>query len=558
MSERRVDGTVLFTVLVPLYRTQPDHFSAMVDSVLTQTERSLELVLVDDGSEDAGLTTLLAEAAAADPRVRVVALEQNQGISGASAAGLAAATGEFVALVDHDDLLEPRALEVVRDALDRFPEADILYTDEDQLHEDGSFQAEFRKPAFSPERLRGQNYFGHLSVFRRALVTAVGGFRLGFEGSQDYDLVLRASERARLIVHIPEVVYHWRIHSASVSHRSENAPVFDAAHRALAEHLERTGIDGTVEQVHNAGVYRIRRRLAETPPVTIIIPTRGSRSVVHGAERVMVVEAVRTLLAKTTYPDFDVLVVADSPTPADVRADLVALAPDRVRVIPYPFPFNYSDKINYGVVRARADLLLTLNDDTEILDGDWLETMVGLLAPDVGMVGAKLLYEDELVQHLGLHVGLGDVMHIGEGLPADDVGPFAAHIVDREVSGVTGACTLVPRHVFEQVGGLAPVLPINFNDVDFGFKILDAGYRVLVTPHAVLHHFESRTRHRRALATEVDLLRARWAHRLASDDFWRERVPAPRPTAVVPYAARQEKTAARQATTVAADASGRR
>jgi GT2 family glycosyltransferase len=543
VSEPRVDGTVLFTVLVPLYRTRSDHFTAMVGSVLAQTEVSLELVLVDDGSGDARLTALLAEVAAADPRVRVVALEQNQGISGASAAGLAAATGQYVALLDHDDLLEPNALEVVRKALGRFPEADILYTDEDQLHEDGSFQATFCKPVFSPERLRGQNYFGHLSVFRRQLLEEIGGFRRGFDGSQDYDLVLRASEAARLVVHVPEVVYHWRIHSASVSHSAGNEPVFDAAHRALAEHLERVGIDGVVEQVHDAGVYRIRRRLRETPPVTIVIPTRGSSSVVRGAERVLVVEAVRTLLARTNYPDFDVLVIADGPTPVGVREAVVALAPDRVRVLDYPYPFNYSDKINYGAVRARGDLLLFLNDDTEVLDGDWLTTMVGLLAPDVGMVGAKLLYEDGLVQHLGLHVGLGDVLHIGEGAPGEDVGPFAAHLLDREVSGVTGACALVPRHVFEEVGGLSPQLPVNFNDVDFGFKMLDAGYRILVTPHAVLHHFESRTRQRRALPTEVELLRGRWAHRLAGDDFWRERAPARGATAVVPYAARPASAA---------------
>jgi GT2 family glycosyltransferase len=525
---------VKFTVLVPLYRTQPDHFDAMVRSVLAQTEPSLELVVVDDGSEDDQLTALLARVSAADPRVRVVVLDHNQGISVASAAGLAAARGDYIALLDHDDLLDPRALEVVREALERFPDADILYTDEDQLHEDGSFQAAFHKPAYSPERLRGQNYFGHLSVFRRGLLNDIGGFRPGFDGSQDYDLVLRATERARQIVHIPEVVYHWRIHDASVSHRSENAPVFDAAHRALAEHLDRIGVDAEVEQVHNAGVYRIKRTLHETPPVTIVIPTRGSRSVVRGVDRVLVVEAVATLLEKTTYPDFDILIVADAPTPVEVREALVALAPDRVRVLPYPFPFNYSDKINYGVIRARADLLLLLNDDTEILNGDWLETMVALLAPDVGMVGAKLLYEDGTIQHLGLHVGKGDVMHIAEGEPADDVGPFAAHLLDRETSGVTGACALVPRHVFEEVGGLSLSLPVNFNDVDFGFKILDAGYRILVTPHAVLHHFESRTRHRRALATEIELFRGRWAHRLATDDFWREKVLARGATAGVP------------------------
>jgi GT2 family glycosyltransferase len=529
---------VMFTVLVPLYRTDPEHFRDMVGSVLAQTETSFELVLVDDGSEDDRLTELLAEAAAADPRVRIVALPENQGISAASQAGLEAATGRFVALLDHDDLLDPRALAVVRDALTKFPDADLLYTDEDQLHDDGSFRAAFRKPVFSPERLRGQNYIGHLSVFRRSLLTEVGGFRPGFDGSQDYDLVLRVTERARSVVHIPEVVYHWRIHRASVSHRSGNAPVFDAAQRALAEHLERTGIEGEVEQVHAVGVYRIRRTLPAPPPVTIVIPTRGSRSVVRGTERVLVVEAVRSLLARTTYPDFDVLVVADTPTPPEVREALVGLAPEKVRVLDYPYPFNYADKINFGVIRARADLLLILNDDTEVLTDDWLDSMVGLLAPDVGLVGAQLRYEDGTIQHLGLHVGRGEVMHIAEGEPADSTGPFADLLVDRETSGVTGACTLVPRRVFEEVGGLSPTLPVNFNDVDFAFKIRDAGYRLLVTPHAVLHHFESRTRRRRVTATEVQRLRGRWTHRLKVDDYWRHEWPALRPVEVLPQAAR--------------------
>lgn len=527
---------LLFTVLVPLYRTQPAHFGEMLASVLGQTETSFEAVLVDDGSQDEQLTALLADAAA-DPRIRVVVLDTNQGISAASAAGLAVARGEFVVLLDHDDLLAPRALEVVREAVERFPEADVIYTDEDQLHDDGTFQAAFRKPAFSPQRLRGQQFLGHLSVFRRRLLEEVGGFRRGFEGSQDYDLVLRVTERARQVVHVPEVVYHWRIHEASVSHREENAPVFEAARRALAEHLTRTGVEGEVEQVHPSGVYRIRRAVADPPPVTIVIPTRGSRSVVRGAERVLVEEAVRSVLETTTYPDFDILVVADTATPGEVREALVALDPTKVRVIDYPYPFNYADKINHGVVRARADVLLLLNDDTEVLTPDWLETMVGLLEPDVGMVGAKLLYEDGSIQHLGLHVGRGDVKHIGEGEPADSTGPFADHLLEREVSGVTGACALVPRRVFEEVGGLASSLPVNFNDVDFGFKLLDAGYRILVTPHAVLHHFESSTRQRRALPSEVELLRRRWSHRLAVDDFWRHRIAARRATAVAPPAA---------------------
>lgn len=525
---------VLFTVLVTLYRTRADHFREMFASVLAQTEESWELLLVDDGSADPALDALLEEARQADPRVRVLALRQNVGISAASAAGLAEARGEFVALLDHDDLLEPRALAVVRATIDRFPEADVLYSDEDQLHDDGVFRTEFRKPAFSPERLRGQNFVNHLGVYRRALLTEVGGFRQGFDGSQDYDLVLRATEQARLVVHVPEVLYHWRIHQASVSQRSDNAPVFDAARRALTDHLERVGIQAEVEQVHATGLYRIRRVSDAPPPVTIVIPTRGSRSVVRGHERVLVASAVDSILRTTTYPDYDVLVVADAATPPDVREHLLEMAPGRITVVDYPYPFNYSEKMNLGVLHARSDLVLMLNDDTEIITPDWLETMVGLLAPDVGMVGAKLLYEDGTVQHLGLHVGGGHVRHVSEGRPADDVGPFSANWLEREVSGVTGACALMRRSVFEEVGGLSVQLPVNFNDVDLGFKVLDAGYRLLVTPHAVLNHFESRTRGRNVTDAEAELLRSRWSHRLASDDHWRHEVPARGPVAVVP------------------------
>jgi GT2 family glycosyltransferase len=247
-----------------------------------------------------------------------------------------------------------------------------------------------------------------------------------------------------------------------------------------------------------------------------------------------VIEAVSTLLTRSSYKNFDVLVVADTPMPADVRRSLVELAPDRVRVIDYPYPFNYAEKMNYGAIRAHADLLVFLNDDTEVISEDWLETMVGLLTPDVGLVGVKLLYEDGAVQHLGLHVGGGEIKHIAEGQPGDSTGPFADLLVDRETSGVTGACTLVPRSVFEEVGGMSTALAVNFNDVDFAFKIRDAGYRVLVTPHAVLHHFESRSRKRQVTATEVERLRSRWSYRLRVDDFWRHEWPATRPVEVAP------------------------
>ena len=527
---------VLFTVLVTLYKTRSDHFRDMVASVLAQTEASFELLLVDDGSADPRLTQLLAETEETDPRVRVLALPQNLGISGASQAGLEAARGRFVALVDHDDLIEPRALAVMAETMERYPEADVLYSDEDQLHDDGVFRTEFRKPAFSPQRLRGQNYVNHLGVYRRSLLLAVGGFRTGFDGSQDYDLVLRATEQARLVVHVPEVLYHWRIHSASVSQSEGNAPVFDAARRALAEHLRRVGERADVTQVHATGLYRITRVLAETPPVTIVIPTRGSRSVVRGAERVLVTHAIDSVLRLSTYPAYDILVVADSNTPPDIRDHLLGMAPERIRVLDYPYPFNYSEKINLGVLTAVPELVMTLNDDTEIRTPDWIETMVGLMADDVGVVGAKLLYEDDTIQHLGLHMSGNHVHHTGAGEAADAVGVFSAYGIEREVSGVTGACALVRREAFERVGGLSSQLPVNFNDVDFGFKVLDAGYRILVTPHAVVQHFESRSRPRTVAASEEELLRDRWSHRIASDDYWRHGTPARNTVAVTPPA----------------------
>ncbi|WP_299952277.1 glycosyltransferase [uncultured Modestobacter sp.] len=513
-----------FTVLVPVYRTDPGHLGEMVRSVQAQSERSWELVLVDDGSDSPELTAALDHLAAGDPRIRLEPLATNLGIVGASSHGLAAARGQFVALLDHDDRLAPQALERMLAAIEAHPEADVLYSDEDQIH-DGRLGDPFRKPDFSPERLRGQMYLGHLVVYRRSLLAEVGGFRAGFDGSQDYDLALRATERAREVVHVPEVLYHWRIHPGSVSHRADNAAVFAAARRALSEHLERTGRQGTVEQVHPIGVYRVRRELRELPLVSIVVPTRGTTASVRGVERVLVVEAVRSVVERTTYPNIEVVVIADRATPPEVVEELRALSRSRVRILEHTGPFNYSGQVNSGVHAARGDLLVTLNDDTEVVTPDWLTTMVGLLEPDVGMVGAKLLYENDLIQHLGLHVGRGHVVHTAAGEPADATGPSAGYLVDREVTGVTGACALFPRAVFDEVGGLSRALPVNFNDVDFSFKVTGTGRRVLVTPHAVLYHYESRSRPRRVAISEVDTLRNRWRQELMRDSYWTQAIP---------------------------------
>jgi GT2 family glycosyltransferase len=519
-SSRRI------SILVPIYRTPLNYLAEMIDSVLTQTLESFELILVNDGSDDPTLERALAAAAAADPRIIVRTLAENSGIVAASAAALALAEGEFVALLDHDDILAPTALERVIAATDESAgfgaPVDVLYTDEDQLHPDGEFRTAFRKPDFSPERLRGQMYLGHLTVYRRSLLERIGGFRPGFDGSQDYDLALRATEAASKIIHIPEVLYHWRIHSQSVSQRSDNAPVFEAAKNALTEHLMRSGIVGTVEQVHPVGIYRIHRELLDPPLVSVIIPTRGSRGFTHGADRVMVVDAVRSLVQRTTYPNYEIVVVADTSTPPSVLRDLEVIAGDRLQLVAFSGPFDFSAKMNRGAIAAKGPLFLLLNDDVEILTPDWIETMAALaLVDDVGMVGAKLLFEDGTIQHLGHLYERGDVTHVAAGAPADWTGPVGDLLLEREVSGVTAACAMIRRNVYEQVGGLSGALPINFNDVDLSLKITGAGYRILITPFAVLHHFESKTRERSVASHEVLALRRRWDHRLLVDPFWR-------------------------------------
>lgn len=509
------------SLLVPIYRTPLDYLTEMVGSVLAQTDPMWQLILLDDGSGDPELTAAMTDLAGGDPRIVLAALSANSGIVAATAAALELAAGEFVGLLDHDDLLAPTAVERVRSRIAADARIDVLYTDEDQLHPDGQYRAAFAKPEFSPERLRGQRYLGHLTVYRRTLIDQIGGVRSGFDGSQDYDLALRATEQARTIAHLPEVLYHWRIHPLSVSHGADNGPVFAAARRALTEHLHRVGIDGTVEQVHPVGVYRIRRRLPASPLVSIIIPTRRSHSFIRGAERSLVVHAVRSVIELTSYPNYEIVLMADTDTPPAVLDQLGELAGSRLRVVDYPGPFNFADKINRGAMHAAGDLLMLLNDDVEVVSADWIETMVGLsLKSDVGMVGAKLLYEDGTIQHIG-HLYQGtDAAHLASGAPADWPGMQADLLVEREVSGVTAACALLPRSAFEEVGGMSTQFPINFNDVDLSMKLTQAGYRILITPHAVLYHFESKSRAAAVTESEVRVLRRRWDRRLDSDPYW--------------------------------------
>jgi O-antigen biosynthesis protein len=512
-----VSGAPLFSICTPVHDPPLDLLGACLDSIAAQTFTDWELCLVDDGSRDPAVVTELRRRATTDARIRLVERPEAGGIVVASNAALEAAVGEFVVLVDHDDRIEPDALERVAAALAADPTIDYLYTDEDKLSPDGTVFDTFHKPGWSPERLRSQNYCTHLSVLRRSVVDDVGRFRDGFDGSQDHDLILRVTERARRVHHVPAVLYHWCITPGSAAGDANAKPYArEAGRRAVAEHLARIGIDATVEQLATPGHYRSRRRLVDPPTVSIVIPTVGTARPVWGIERPLVLNAVRSVLDVTTYPHVEVVVVTDPGTPEQV---LRALDELDCTVIRATGPFNFSGRSNEGAAASSGDLLLFLNDDVLVEQPDWLDVMVGFcVEADVGAVGARLLYADGTLQHGGLLLN-EQPLHIFHGFAGDDPGPFGLLEIDREVSAVTGACLLTPRRVFEELGGFPEEFRIAFNDLDYCLRVRASGRRIVWSAHSTLFHFESQTRRRDADQHEIDLLYERWGDELRSDPY---------------------------------------
>ncbi|HEX5089856.1 MAG TPA: glycosyltransferase [Nocardioides sp.] len=508
----------LFSIVTPVYDTPLDVLRETISSVEHQTCTDWELILVDDKSPDARVREVLREAARREPRIRVIERATNGHIVEASNDGVAAAQGEFIALLDHDDLLTPRALERMQDAIDGEPEADYLYSDEDKIDANGARYSAFRKPAWSPERLRGQMYTSHLSVLRTALVREVGGFRAGYDGSQDHDLALRATEHARKVVHVPQVLYHWRVVPGSAAGDAEAKPyAWDAGRRAVQDQLDRLGVSGTVGFGQRPGTYTITRSLDRDVRISVVIPTRGDEGLVWGRRRHFVVEAVRSILDKGGWDNLEIVVVFDAGTPdavLDAVADLDA--PD-LQLVPYTKPFNFSEKCNLGVSRSHGDVVVLLNDDVEVSSDGFLVQLVAPLFEDgVGMTGARLLFANTTIQHAGLTLDCNDLTHAFAGAVQSESGPFAALLVNRECSGLTGACVALRREVFDEVGGLCEALPINFNDVDLSCKLRYLGYRLLWIANATAYHFESQTRTPVVHKWESDLIAKRWA--LPEDD----------------------------------------
>ena len=510
------------SLTVPAYRTPAAFLRQMLDSVQAQTYGNWELCIADGSPEDAAMLAILEEYAQKDGRIRFRRLEQNLGIAGNTNAAFAMAEGDYIGLLDHDDLLAPNALfEIVR-RLNVKERPDVVYTDEDKVTMDlkEHFQPHL-KPDFNLDLLRSNNYICHFFVAKRSLVEQVGGFLPEFDGAQDYDFILRCTEEAGSVAHVPEILYHWRTHKASTADNpASKMYAFDAGKRAIEAHLARMHTKGTVSHTKDLGFYRVQYPVQGTPLVSIIIPNKDEKETLEAC--------IRSIREKTTYKNYEIILIENNSTTDEIFDYYKKLSrePD-IRLLRWKGDFNYAAINNLGARSARGDYFLFLNNDITVINPDWLTEMLGVCQRwEVGAVGAKLLYPDDTIQHAGCVVGMGGIAgHLFVNMPANRTGYLHKASLLQDMSAVTAACMMVKRDAFERAGGFTEALAVAFNDVDLCLKIRGAGYLVVYDPYAQLYHMESKTRGAednkekiRRFQTEIEYMRSHWIGILKNGD----------------------------------------
>lgn len=518
--EENLQGPLL-SVVTPLYNTPPAFLQAFIRSVLGQTYQNFELCLADASDDD---EVQKAVAAFSDSRIHYLRLAKNAGISANTNAAAEEASGEYLCFADHDDLLSPNALYEVAKAAVKTG-ADLLYSDEALFEEKmekprvGHF-----KPDFSPDYLCSCNYICHFTVLRRALFLEVGGLRSEFDGAQDHDLLLRVTEKTQRVYHIQKVLYYWRVHSGSTSGGNAAKPYAEQAGiRAVEEHLSRRGLAGQVEKGPFGGTYRVRYEVAGSALVSILIPNKDH---IDDLEK-----CLSSLYEKTDYPFFEVVVIENNSEEEGTFRyyEEAKKKYPRLSVVQYSGPFNYSAINNFGRKSAKGEYLLLLNNDVEVITPSWLRDMLGYCQrPEVGIVGAKLLYPDGTVQHAGVIVGLGGYAgHNHKYFDDGKSGYMFRLAVAQNLSAVTGACLLVKAAVYDEAGGLDEAFTVAYNDVDFCLRVRALGYLVVFTPFAKLTHYESKSRGldtkgeaKQRFTGEKEAMRARYGAALLNDPYY--------------------------------------
>jgi GT2 family glycosyltransferase len=505
----------LFTVVVPVLRPPRWALERCVASVLAQEFHDFQLVLADDASRDRSLEEQLRSFSRLDPRVDVVLRNETGGISAATNSAIGRARGEYLVFLDHDDELHRSALATMAGAIAANRGADVLYSDEDKLNAAGERCVPSLKPDWSPDLLLSSAYFCHMLVIRRSLVTTLGGLRSELDGSQDYDLMLRATEVARSVVHVPEILYHWRVLEGSTSADLHAKPwAFEAEHRALQEAVDRRKIEAFVEpHPRFLGNFHLRRAVSGEPLVSIIVPFRD--------EPEMTASCYRSLVSSPGYENFELLLVDNASELPETEMLLAELSEHpRVRVLRDPQPFNWVAINNAAAEKAEGEVLLFMNNDIEARSVGWLEAMLGHAQRDeVGAVGALLRYPDLTVQHAGIVVGMSfGAAHVLQGLPFGQPSYMLLAELTRNCSAVTGACMMTRRACFEKLGGFDAALPVAFNDVDYCLRLRKDGLLVVYTPLAELVHFESKSRGHADDVAETPVFRDRWRDEILGGD----------------------------------------
>lgn len=516
----------LISILIPVYNIDGKYLKECLDSILNQSYKNFEVCLVDDCSSKEETINTLKEYETKDERIKVKYRKKNGHISRATNDALDMAKGEFIALVDNDDLLSENALYEVVKVLNDNKKLDFIYSDEDKINLDGKRCDPHFKPDWSPDTLLSLNYICHLSVLRTKIVNEIGGFTVGLEGAQDHDLFLRFTEKTDRIYHIPKILYHWRMVEGSTSMTISNKSyATDKGKIAIENALKRRKIDAHVEKDEVSTYYRVVYNLKKEPKVSIIIPTKDYASTLE--------KCLKSLYSITSYKNYEVIVVNNNSIEKETfnLFNKYKQKYKNFRVLDANIEFNYSRINNMAVKESDAEYIVLLNNDTEIIQEDWLTIMVGYaMQPHVGAVGPKLLYPDTTVQHAGVILGLGGVAsHAYIGSKRNSLGMYGRLRVPYDYSAVTAACLVVKKSKFEEVGCLEEDLKVAYNDVDFNIKLLKKGYYNVCVPQVELFHFESKSRgldtttekYKRFLQ-ESDYMYNKWKYEIENDKFYND------------------------------------
>ena len=510
------------SIIVPAYKTPENFLNQMIDSVENQSYQNYELCIADGSVDSKEVENVLKSRQALNDKIKYTVLDQNYGISGNTNAALELATGDYIALLDHDDVLALSALYEVVEAINENIDNEVIYTDEDKVDMDLKYHFEPHfKPDYNLDLLRSNNYICHFFVVKASIINEVGGFRKEYDGSQDYDLILRCTEKAKKVKHLPRILYHWRTHMNSTAANPESKMYcFEAGKNAIQDSLKRSGIDGEVFLTEHLGFYRVKYKVLGNPKVSIIIPNKDHVEVLS--------TCINSILKKSTYNNYEIIIVENnSENPETFEYYKEIKGDSRIKVVEWKNEFNYSAINNFGVKNATGEYYILLNNDTEIISENWIEEMLSnCQRKEVGICGAKLYYPDDTIQHAGVIVGLGGIAgHIFMNFPRDAVGYFAKCKLQQDLSVVTAACLMAKKEVFDEVNGLEEDLKVAFNDVDFCLKVRKAGYLVVFNPYVELYHFESKSRGKddtiekiKRFDSEIAYMEDKWKDILESGD----------------------------------------